>query len=519
MNPVELYRWYWPDSYLYDKQWEILLSVFRDDSTFVVAGNMLGKDYVAGRIVPLFFLTRRPCRIVTTSAKDAHLSVLWGEMTKAIDESPRKLRASDGGPLVVNRRLIRKIHQGIECPLSYVEGMVASPDTIESMGGHHVAAQADGIPRTLFAGDEASGIPDEYFPKVNTWAVRKLLFGNAWDCENEFKRAFKGDAKLKDPGGDIVDPDNPRRYVRKTFHLGATDSPNVRYGLEEKARGKKPTNRIIIPGVKPYKRYAHELRTLPPELKCIVLDGDWWEGEETKLCPPAWLRGAALKADELIGAKRKARVIGVDVGEGGDDTVACVADHLGVIELEAKKTADTSVIVPWLKGLIHVYGVDARSVFLDLGGGGKEHVDRLRSEGIDVQGVYFAESPRPPKDYWSRVNLPEEMQEGVEESAAFKNRRAQMYWMVRMLICPTSGDIWGIPAEYTELHRQLSMMPVIYEPPEGKIAMLPKRGRGKTETEDTLIKRIGHSPDEADAVALAAFALGVESYTITVGAL
>jgi len=76
LDPLAFQREFWPDVQLYDKQIEILYSLRDNDETFVPAGNMLGKDFIAGYAVLWFFLTRHPCRIVTTSAKDDHLRVL-----------------------------------------------------------------------------------------------------------------------------------------------------------------------------------------------------------------------------------------------------------------------------------------------------------------------------------------------------------------------------------------------------------------------------------------------------------
>lgn len=41
-DPLQLGRILWPDVHFYDKQQEIVYSVWNNDETFVVAGNMLG---------------------------------------------------------------------------------------------------------------------------------------------------------------------------------------------------------------------------------------------------------------------------------------------------------------------------------------------------------------------------------------------------------------------------------------------------------------------------------------------
>lgn len=204
VDPIRLAKTLWPHVSFYDKQIEIIYSVWNNDETIVPAANMMGKDFVAGRLIPLFFLTRYPCRIVTTSAKDQHLMVLWGEINQAIQESAIPLEFSRGGPLVCTHHQIKRVYKGKECPLSYVKGMVASQDSIASMQGHHIANRGDGIPRTLFVSDESSSVPDEYFKKARTWAIRMLIFGNTWDCQNYFYHSIKGKPGTDDRGGDII---------------------------------------------------------------------------------------------------------------------------------------------------------------------------------------------------------------------------------------------------------------------------------------------------------------------------
>ena len=59
-EPILFFRLLWPEVRFYDKQIEIIESVRDNDETFVPAGNMLGKDYVAAAVALWFFLTRHP---------------------------------------------------------------------------------------------------------------------------------------------------------------------------------------------------------------------------------------------------------------------------------------------------------------------------------------------------------------------------------------------------------------------------------------------------------------------------
>lgn len=177
----------WPKMYVYVQQREIVQSVEENDETIVRAGNMLGKDYISARIAIAFFMTRHPCRVVTTSVDGEQLSkVLWGEIGQAIQESEYEL------PFVVNHMDIRKIVKGQVCPRSYLTGRVASKENKGAgLLGHHLPRGPFGEPCTLALIDECSAFSDDYYEKMQTWAHRTLAIGNPFDCQNFFRRYSK----------------------------------------------------------------------------------------------------------------------------------------------------------------------------------------------------------------------------------------------------------------------------------------------------------------------------------------
>ena len=194
MSLLKLGKLLWPHILLCNYQKDIVQSVDENIETFVVAGNMLGKDFIAAYIILTFFLSRNPCRIVTTSADCKQLeSVLWGEIQRLIGEAKYNIDAKDGGPLLVNHLYIRKIidtKKGTRCGLSYILGKVSKKG--EGLLGHHIAERGDGIPRTLLVIDEASGVENEAYDKPDTWAKRKLIIGNPYPCTNFFYHGVNG---------------------------------------------------------------------------------------------------------------------------------------------------------------------------------------------------------------------------------------------------------------------------------------------------------------------------------------
>jgi hypothetical protein len=193
IDPLKLAKLLWPNVSFYNKQIEVIYSVRDNDETFVPAGNMLGKDFVAGFIALWFFLSRHPCRVVTTSADYSQLeSVLWGEMRRFIQEAKYALNAAEGGPLVVNHLHIRKVVKGQVDGLSYLIGRVAET--------------GDGVPRTLFIADEASGVEDITYERADTWARRKLIIGNPYRSPwgpNFFERGVKSGDLLSEEGKEL----------------------------------------------------------------------------------------------------------------------------------------------------------------------------------------------------------------------------------------------------------------------------------------------------------------------------
>lgn len=509
----------WPTESAYKEQWDIVYSIQGNEDhlvlpaveTFAPAGNMLGKDWITAFVCLWFFLSRHPCRIVTTSAKDDHLRVLWGEINQFIQRSRHPLDYKKGGPLVINHQEIKKFIRGERCPKSYMVGMVASADSIAAMQGHHIANTGDGIPRTLFVSDESSSVPDAYFTMASTWFNRALIIGNTWPCENFWKKGVEGGDKYSEDG---------KRCYRRVIRIKAADSPNVRFALSQQAAGIDPTDEILVPGVKSYSEYVRNLETWDNIQKCVSLDAEFYKGKELYLYPPVWLNRAEEIARLLKGRQRKARAIGCDPAEGGDSSCWAIVDEFGLLYLESIKTPDTSIITGKTIALMQQYGVEPEMVCFDSGGGGKEHADRLRAQGYDVRTVAFGESSTPELKRKGAVTILEERKDEKETKYVFKNRRAEMYGILRQLLDPINEG-FGIPAEYTELRRQLAPIPLWYDD-EGRLYLPPKHKKPDaaetTKNKITMHDLIGCSPDEADSFVLAIFGMVNKAHRTYAGA-
>lgn len=522
-DPIRLGRVLWPKIKFYNREEELIRSVWHNDKTICVAGNKLGKDFTSSFIVLTFFLTRGECRIVTTSVDETQLAgVLWGEMRKLIQTSAIPLDVKYGGPLIINHLHLRKAYtegrlKGQEDGVSYCIGRVAKKG--EGFLGHHVATTGDGIPRTLFVADEASGVDDGHLDKVETWAHRQLYIGNPYECSNAFYRESEA--------GDIVDPDYAdkpeaeRRYYTKVIRITGHESPNVRLAQAELKAGQKPSHRILVPGVLSFKEYRKRMNTWDPIRKSISLDARFYKGAEVLLYPPAWLDRAHQIHESLKPKRqfRKAKALGCDPGEGVAETVWYVVDEFGILDEVAYQTPNTAKIAQQTIELMMKWSLPPEMVMFDRGGGGLQIADHMRENlNLPVKTVGFGETVKPnPKRGMTSV---EHKVEQIEEQYAYVNRRAEMYGRLSILLDPSVDEQgFGIPQRMTELRRQLAPIPKMYD--KERLFLPPKNrkpGDDKNSKVKTLSEIIGCSPDRADALVIALYCRDFSTKRVRAGA-
>lgn len=294
------------------------------------------------------------------------------------------------------------------------------------------------------------------------------------------------------------------RYWRKIIQITAEDSPNVQMGLYADRMGLQLDEYPeVIKNVLSYLEYKKRRAIWNPIRQCIGLDATFYEGKEVKMFPSLWLNRAVALARRQVGQRRMAKAIGCDPGEGVEDSSWSVVDELGLIELFSKKTDDTSEIPGITLALMRKYGVPPHYVCFDRGGGGKQHADRLRLQGFKVRTVAFGEPMLAPIKYGDM--LVKERIENIEEKYAYFNRRAEMFGTLRMLLDPINKG-FTIPPQYVRLRQELMAIPLTYDE-EGRIYLLPKNKRDPNSKKKTLIELIGHSPNDADSLVVAVYAM------------
>lgn len=321
-------------------------------------------------------------------------------------------------------------------------------------------------------------------------------------------------------------PDTPQdkpveRYYRKIIKIRATDSPNVRYALAQLEAGIEPDNRMLVPGILSWDDYCKRRSTWSSIRQTIGLDAEFWEGADVLLYPPDWIARANGIHINLLGKPRQAKSMGIDSAEGGDKSTWAIGDEYGLLELKSMKTPDTTFITKHTKHLGKVWGIPSNRWIFDRGGGGKQHADRLRSEGYDCQTVGFGEAATPELKKVKGFTPYDERIENVETRYEYLNRRAELYGNLSKLLDPAYGTGYGIPPastgpQYEELINQMSVIPKLLDG-EGRMWMLPKRKKNKDSKIKSLVELIGHSPDELDAVVLQIWGLTTQAVAAVAG--
>jgi hypothetical protein len=227
--------------------------------------------------------------------------------------------------------------------------------------------------------------------------------------------------------------------------------------------------------------YRATLQNLPEPLRSQLLKGDFFAGREDaawQVIPSDWIRLARLRWTPEH-PKMPMTALGVDVAQGGPDRTT-LAPRYGswFAPVKAVDGVDTKD-GPAVAG--HVFSVmrDGCTVVIDLGGGwGSTAYGHLRTQ-LPEDGVvgFFGIGP----SHAMSAN-------GIER---FANKRAEAWWRFREALDPETGADIALPPD-PELAAELAMPQRV---PEAKTIQI--------EMKEQIRKRLGRSPDKADAVVMA----------------
>jgi len=169
--------------------------------------------------------------------------------------------------------------------------------------------------------------------------------------------------------------------------------------------------------------------------------------------------------------------MGVDVARGGDDQTVIAKRYSNwfapLCTCPGASTSDGQSVAR----LVTEEMQDGVVPAIDVIGVGSAAYDILVLEGVNVEPVNFAEG----SDEYDKSG-----------QLGFMNKRAECYWRMRELLDPANEDKLALPPD-RELRADLCA------------ARWKMSTRGiQIESKDDIRKRLGRSPDRADAIVLAA---------------
>jgi hypothetical protein len=248
------------------------------------------------------------------------------------------------------------------------------------------------------------------------------------------------------------------------FTISAVDTPNVKEG------------RTVIPGMIG-REWVEDRRKAWGEdsvlFKSRVL-AQFPDSSDDALIPLSWMDIAHQRWDQLTeeDAWGTESWLGLDVARTGDNTVAARAYDCGIRDLHRFRHAPGTETAGWAIRLFKDLG--CRSLRVDADGLGSTIFD-LIEESLKEKAfeMHFGGSTKDPDRFF--------------------NAKAEWMWHMRCLLDPSrDGGSIALPRD-DRLATQLTSCRWTQD----------KRGRIQIEPKEDLKKRIGHSPDEMDAVVYA----------------
>lgn len=262
------------------------------------------------------------------------------------------------------------------------------------------------------------------------------------------------------------------------------EAPDGRHPFEYNGQTIYPVSRTFIQASRydnPYldEDYERRLDNLPEPLRTIVKEGDFTtigrQDDAWQVIPTAWV--LAAQARWRAGARPNValRALGADIARGGEDKTA-IAPLYGTWFDPIRTYPGTQTHDGQTAARVILDNHDGQApIYIDVIGVGASAYDQLKHQAKALP-INNAESS------------------GLTDSSGkfgFANLRAQAYWKLREALDPLSGENIALPDD-RELRVELCA-------PRYKIV----GGKYQIEPKDDLKKRLGRSPDKADAVALA----------------
>lgn len=227
--------------------------------------------------------------------------------------------------------------------------------------------------------------------------------------------------------------------------------------------------------------YASTLALLPEPSRSQLLKGDWVIGltdDAYQVIPTLWIKAAMKRWTENGSDQGALDVVGVDVARGGmDQTVLArrYGNWFAPIEKHPGRATPDGLSVA---GLVSIALAEGGRANIDVIGVGSSAYDSCVQAGLEIYDVNFAAGSNSSD---------------ASGTMQFVNLRAEFYWRMREALDPKHDE-----AEQISLPNDPELLGDL-RAPRWKM----QRNGIQIESKEAIKKRIGRSPDCADAVVLA----------------
>lgn len=474
---------------LWKKQLEIVNTLKEYDYVCVRSAHSTGKSYLLGILLNYYFDTLYPLIGVASAPTQKQVqNVIFAYARQFREMSMDVLGNFWEGPK--KPRIATNDNH-------YFEGIVTMDPT--SLQGRHG-------PNVIMLLDEAVGIKPEMFE-----ALESLMIGD--------KVKVLAIYNPTDPSSHIASVE--KRPGWKVITMSAYEHPNIWVGVERLMEGRDPLEDLPYPGAINLPKFEQMLKQWSDEIderdydpkRDIILPssylneklqyfrpgpiasarvlGRWPETSLNSIFSEYEVNSAAMNI--VPQEETDVLSIGVDVARfGADFTAFCVRhgnrvyDLIEVNGLGVTEVAGRTIELVKRYGDIFEVPYKYIDIAIDSVGIGSGVFDILLEDGYNVHEINVGERAYDPDQY---VNL-----------------RTELWFEVHQLFIEQNISLSRIPKHIREeLNKQLISPLYKYD----------RRGRRQIETKDDTKKRLGRSPDSADALMLA-FAINNNNDSITV---
>jgi len=227
--------------------------------------------------------------------------------------------------------------------------------------------------------------------------------------------------------------------------------------------------------------YKATLQALPEPLRSQMLRGDFNAGSADpvwQLIPTDWVKAAQARWKDRD-AKGLMTAMGFDPSRGGQDKSSAARRHGQwfdkIITAPGAVTKDGPTAAGFVVPLIR----DGAVVCIDSIGIGSSALDFIKGLGLHVHAVVGSEGSAL-MDKAGQLH--------------FRNKRAEMYWLLREALDPTNPDPIALPPDQ-ELLGDLTA-------PRYKVVTMGKGAAIQINSKDDIREVLGRSPDKGDSVAM-----------------